>query len=295
MGGKEFPQRWAREGIPAPAAAAGDRVAELDRWRAQHRFYHSQIAQYLQFAIAGGESVLLLGCEDGALLSALGAARGLGVDRCPQLIGAARRRHPGFEFVAAADYAVDTDDRFDCVVLNDITGAADDLFTLLGRVRRMCRDDGRVVIVQHNYLWRPALRLAAAMGLKRPDATPNLLSAGDLRVLLGGAGFDVTDVRAKLFCPLGMLGLGRAINWVAGLIPLINRLACVEIVVARPVFALCDDARRRKTATVVLTVRDERENIEPMVRALPAVGAETEIVFVEGHSTDGTREEIERV
>ncbi|NOT00838.1 MAG: glycosyltransferase family 2 protein, partial [Phycisphaerales bacterium] len=78
-------------------------------------------------------------------------------------------------------------------------------------------------------------------------------------------------------------------------IPFINRWACVEIVVARPLVAWCDDATRRKTATVVLTVRDERENIEPMVRALPAVGAETEIVFVEGHSTDGTREEIERV
>ena len=106
-------------------------------------------------------------------------------------------------------------------------------------------------------------------------------------------GFETIDVRPKLFSPVKLFGLGPLINWIAGLIPLVNRLACMEIIVARSAPGTVDPAS--KTATVVLTVRDERDNIEPMVRAIPKVGAATEILFVEGHSTDGTREEIRRV
>jgi glycosyltransferase involved in cell wall biosynthesis len=47
--------------------------------------------------------------------------------------------------------------------------------------------------------------------------------------------------------------------------------------------------------TVCITVRDERENVEPIVRDLPILTTEQEILFVEGHSRDGTAMEIDRV
>lgn len=49
------------------------------------------------------------------------------------------------------------------------------------------------------------------------------------------------------------------------------------------------------SVTICCTVRDERENIETFVRIVPKLSASQEILFVEGHSTDGTREEILRV
>jgi len=47
--------------------------------------------------------------------------------------------------------------------------------------------------------------------------------------------------------------------------------------------------------SVVITCRDEKENIEPLVERIPQMGKHTEIIFVEGHSKDGTKEEIKRV
>ena len=47
--------------------------------------------------------------------------------------------------------------------------------------------------------------------------------------------------------------------------------------------------------TICITVRNERDNIEPIVRDLPILCDGQEILFVEGHSTDGTAEEIGRV
>ncbi|MBM3395148.1 MAG: glycosyltransferase family 2 protein, partial [Betaproteobacteria bacterium] len=50
-----------------------------------------------------------------------------------------------------------------------------------------------------------------------------------------------------------------------------------------------------RSVTVVIPCRNEQGNIEAAIRRLPAFGSSQEVLFVEGNSTDGTREEIERV
>ena len=52
---------------------------------------------------------------------------------------------------------------------------------------------------------------------------------------------------------------------------------------------------RALTVTVVIPTRNERGNIEDAIRRLPKLGKHTEVIFVDGNSTDGTPEEIERV
>jgi glycosyltransferase involved in cell wall biosynthesis len=49
------------------------------------------------------------------------------------------------------------------------------------------------------------------------------------------------------------------------------------------------------SVTVVIPCRNERGNIEAAVGRLPKLCDDTEILFVEGHSRDGTLEEIHRV
>lgn len=266
---------------------------DLERWRAKNRFYQQRKTAYLKFIIPEGESVLLIGCEDGDLLTALEPSRGVGVDSCAEMISRARDRNPQHRYATAVDHEFELDETFDYVVLDDVLGDVRDLFTFLGRIARLCTPSSRIVIVQHNYLWRPVLRLAAWLGAKRPETRQNWLSVGDLRVILEGVGLETIDVRSKLFCPKRLCGLGIVMNYVAGLLPFVHRLASTEILVARRSFQELDPSK--KSASIVLTVRDEVGNIEPMIRAIPDVGRETEIVLVEGHSTDGTREEILRV
>lgn len=294
------PNADSRTGVPV----GGDRLDQcavlrqrsaksLDRWRTKNRYYHDQLIRYLRFLVPDGETVLLVGCEDGDLLSAMKPARGVGVDCSSEMIAFARTRHSRHDYHLATDYMADLEESFDYVVLNDIAGEVHDLFALLQRVANWCAPTSRLIIVQHNYLWRPILKLAAAFGLKRPETAQSWLSVGDLRVFLDGAGFETIDVRSKLFCPKRLLGVGPVVNALAGLLPFVNRMASTEILVARPVPYRRDPSA--SSASIVLTTRDERDNIEPMVRAIPQVGSATEIIFVEGHSRDGTREEIERV
>jgi glycosyltransferase involved in cell wall biosynthesis len=68
-------------------------------------------------------------------------------------------------------------------------------------------------------------------------------------------------------------------------------LSFVTVAVLRPVIA----AVERPSLTVVIPARNERGNIEGALRRLPDFGAPTEVIFVEGNSSDGTWEEIQRV
>lgn len=280
--------------VTTRAGATESPAARKLAWfRTRYRFYHERKREYVRFIIPPGESVLVLGCEDGELLAALQPSRGVGIDASSAYRDLARERFPEHEYLESLAAISSTRQTFEYVVIDDIAGESDDLFSLLQGIARLCTPTSRLVIVQHNYLWGPVFRLAEWLGIKRRERDQFWLSIGDLRVFLDGAGFETINVTPKMFCPVRLLGLGPAINWVAGLVPFVHRLASMEILIARRV--LHDRHPERKTASIILTVRDELGNIEPMVRQIPDVGAGTEIIFVEGHSTDGTRAEVERV
>jgi len=117
----------------------------------------------------------------------------------------------------------------------------------------------------------------------------------DLNACLTGLGFRKIRTFRQTICPVKFLLVGPLLNFLADLIPLFDLLKLDQFILARPGLELTQGAQAGKSLSIVLTVRDEKGNVEPIVRSLPQVCADQEIVFVEGHSTDGTAEEIERV
>jgi glycosyltransferase involved in cell wall biosynthesis len=53
--------------------------------------------------------------------------------------------------------------------------------------------------------------------------------------------------------------------------------------------------KRDYATTILVPCRNEKGNIETVVKRIPPFGGRQEIIFVEGGSSDGTREEVERV
>src|SRR3989344_4195276 len=49
------------------------------------------------------------------------------------------------------------------------------------------------------------------------------------------------------------------------------------------------------SVSIIIPARNEKGNIEPIIQRLPELQGEKEVIFVEGHSRDGTLEEIKRV
>jgi cellulose synthase/poly-beta-1,6-N-acetylglucosamine synthase-like glycosyltransferase len=102
-------------------------------------------------------------------------------------------------------------------------------------------------------------------------------------------GWEVIRQQGRLLMTFPFLGLEKLVN--RFIAPLVSPLALTVFQVARP--------ERRvhgpKTVSVVIAGRNEAGNIEDAVRRVPALGAHTEIIFIEGNSTDNTWLEIERV
>ncbi|MFM7347152.1 MAG: glycosyltransferase [Tagaea sp.] len=266
------------------------------RWRGKHPFYHAEDARALKFVIPPGASVLAVGCGDGVTLASLAPARGLGLDPSAPAIEAARAAHPNLEF-RVADFERDDalagiGETFDFILLPDTIGWIDDIEIVLGRLHALCHPDTRIVISYHSPLWEPILRLAQKSGLKAPMPPTNWLGMRDLAALLDLAGFEVIRREWRTLLPFRLLGLGALVNRVLAPFPGIRGLCLRHYLVARS-RQVARPAPR--SASVVIPARNEKGNIEDAVRRLPQFCERVEIVFVEGHSKDGTLEEIRRV
>jgi hypothetical protein len=166
-----------------------------------------------------------------------------------------------------------------------------DIQALLERGRPHMRRGDRVVTVLYNSYFAWLYRLADRLGLRNgPDCT-TFVTRTDLARLATLSGFEVVRLRPAIYVPWHFFGIGTAINAVMPAIPGVRWLSLVAVAILRPVKELDGPP----SVTVVIPARNERGNIEEALRRLPDLGPATEVIFVEGHSTDGTWEEIQRV
>lgn len=276
----------------ASDAAAPDRR----KWRERNAFFHEEDLRYLRFLIPPGSRVLEIGCSTGDLLAALDPSRGVGLDISPRMIEEAKAGHPNLEFVVgdAEDEAVIEGIRgpFDAILVVDSIGQMDDCQAFLASLHRLCHRDTRVIIGYFSHLWWPMLKLAEATGQRAPVPEVNVLSVADVKGLADLSDFELVKSETRLLSPARLLGLGRLINRFVAPLPIIRNLALRHYTVCR---SSLHANPGYTSATVVVPARNEKGNIEAAVLRTPRFCNDLEIIFVEGHSKDGTWEEIERV
>jgi len=261
------------------------------RLREGERYYHRLLKHYYAFLVPQGQRVLEVGCGLGDLLAAVNPARGVGVDFSPATLDLARKRHPQLEFAVADALEFATDEQFDYLLLSDLVNDLPDVQALLTRVHQVSHSGTRLVVNFFNNLWRPILAAAEAVGAKAPTLPQNWLSSNDMKNLLHLAEWEVIKEETRMLWPLWTPLVGSLANrWLA---PWLRPLCLTVFLVARPRPRQPRDRQYR--CTVVIPARNEAGNIEAAVQRTPEMGLGTELIFIEGGSTDNTWEEIQRV
>jgi hypothetical protein len=161
---------------------------------------------------------------------------------------------------------------------------------LLGARKRLSRTS-RVIAIAYNPYLGALYRLANKLGLRQGETPSTFITRIDLEDIARLAGYAVVRERPAVYCPWRLLGLGSLVNRLMPAVPFFRRFALVSVIVLRPTIP----SATRPTLTVVIPARNERGNIEAALRRLPDLGCKLEVIFVEGHSNDGTWEEIQRV
>ncbi|MGZ4808993.1 MAG: glycosyltransferase family 2 protein [Thermoanaerobaculia bacterium] len=175
------------------------------------------------------------------------------------------------------------------LLLNGSLNVRGDIQQLLQRLHESLSRTSRIVVVLYNPYYGPLYRTAHRLGLKGGEDPTTFLTYGDLRDIARLAGFEIVRVRPCVYSPFRLLGLGSIANRILGFLPIIRGLALVSVAVLRPIVP----DREEASVSVVVPARNERDNIRPLLDRLPPLPAGSEVIFVEGHSTDGTWDAIQ--
>jgi hypothetical protein len=263
-------------------------------YRRRHRYYHDDVLRYLRFVIPKGSRVLDIGCADGVLLMDLEPSHGLGIDFSRAMVEAARsnaaaRGAANVSFREADVESIRFDQTFDFVVLSDVLGNLVDIQAALDNIRSACTAQTRVIINYHSILWEPLLKLGEAAGYKMPQPHHNWLSPDDLRTFLTLCDYEMVKFERRLLLPVRIPVLSFLANRLIAPLPLLNHLCLSSFAILR---AKERPPARHYSTSIVIPCRNEKGNIRPALDRIPRFGRTQEIIFVDGHSTDGTLEEI---
>jgi SAM-dependent methyltransferase len=263
--------------------------------RARHRYYYDDLYGMIRDQVEPGATVLDLGCGDGSLLASLQPSRGVGVDFSLPTLLDARKRHPDLDFVCGDVERLPISATFDYVIVSNVLGYLIDVQALFLPLIRLTHPSSRVIVAHYNFAWEPVLWLAERFGLKTREPLQNWLSRDSLVNLVEMADLELVRSGYRTPLPVGPAWLTRPVNNLLSAIPLVNHLGLISFVTARPKKVDVPPRMADPTCTVVVPARNERGNIRDAVERLPRLGSHTELIFAEGHSTDGTYEEIEAV
>ncbi|MFS8822560.1 SAM-dependent methyltransferase [Thermostichus sp. MS-CIW-21] len=274
----------------------------LHYWRQKNRYYHEDLERLHRFFVPPGLRILEIGSGTGSLLNALQPSFGVGIDWDAEIVAQAQRQFPHLHFRVQDAHTLDKQDPilaepFDVILLVNTLGYLADVQQVLERLRRFCTPRTRLILSYHNPLWEPLLSLATVLKQRMPLPAANWLSAGDVANLLHLAGYEVIQQGKRLLLPRRIPLLSTLINRFIAPLPGINALCLTEYTIARPQPDPAWDPplEEQPSCTVVIPARNEAGNIRRCVQQLPEMGSRTEIIFVEGHSSDDTWAEIQRV
>lgn len=268
--------------------------AEREKWIGKNAYYHQSLVKHLKFIIPEGSTVLEIGCGTGYLLEQLRPARGVGIDISGEMIRFARIHRPGNVYFEMNAEQINLDETFDYVVISDTIGSFRDVQMVFEEIHKVFTAQTRLVITSTNFLWRPLLNLAENLHLKMPQKRQNWLDISDIISLLHIADFDLIDHYRKMIFPGYIPLVSDFLNRYVGNLPLINGLGLVTCLVARSKRIVREPASEM-SVSVIIPARNEKGNIEALIQRTPHMGKHTELVFVEGNSTDQTWEEIQRL
>lgn len=269
-----------------------DKVASnIKKWHKAGKYYHQRLIEIYNNMVYPGSKILEIGCGNGDLLNSIDSDKKIGIDFSPAMVNLAQIKHPKLTIINAhADNFLLNED-FDYIILSDLLNDVWDVQAIFNNIKKYTKPNTRIIINTYNRVWEVPLGLIRKLGLSKPNLEQNWLTVPDISNLLELSGFEVVRTTQEILFPANIPILSKFLNrFVVRLWPF-NHFALTNIIIARlkpNIFEI----KSQSKVSVIVPARNEEGNIEEIISRTPDMGTSTEIVFVEGHSTDNTLEAI---
>ena len=287
---------YTAKNVAKAASYRDNRIAHWNRYRRlrSSNYYHRRLAEIYRFLIPPGQRILELGCAEGDLIASLEPSTGIGVDFSPEMIARARTRHPEIELILQDVQELELRGTFDYIIVSDLVNELWDVGAAFERMATVCGPQTRIVINTYSRLWEIPLAVARRIGLANPSIALNWLTPEDLENMLYLSGFELIRRWQEILFPLRVPVVDTVCNKYLARIAPFRLAALTHFLIARPAWQREPARDRKPLVSVVIPARNEAGNVENIFRRVPEMGAGTELIFVEGHSTDDTYATIER-
>ena len=255
--------------------------------------YRRRLIEVYRYLVPPGQRVLELGCSQGDLLAAVRPSVGVGVDFSGEMITRARQRYPNLYFIQADAHELVLDQIFDVIILSDLINDLWNVQSVFEHFRGQCHPGTRILLNFYSRLWEFPLRIAERMRLARPTLQQNWLDQNDVTNLLYLSGYEMMRYWNEVLWPAPTpIVDGFCNKFLVKLFPF-RAFGLTNFMVARP-RPSGEVGGPAPRISVVVPARNEAGNIEQLIDRVPEMGGGTEIIFVEGHSTDDTYAAIEQ-
>jgi SAM-dependent methyltransferase len=267
-----------------------------DKWLRRGRTFHTEDLKFLREIIPEKSNILELGCGNGQLLASLKPNYGLGVDFSKKLVKEAKKKYHKLNFIEAdiekLSKTIGSATKFDFVIICDTIGYLEDITDTLDSLHCFFNEDTRLIVSYYSPLWSPFLNLATLLKLKMVNINSTLLGTSDIYNFLDNSHYQTVRIERKILIPFSLFGIERLINRFIAPLPLFSNICLRHYNISRSLKVINN---KKKSASVIIPCKNERGNIASAIRRLPKFTDNIEVIFVEGNSSDGTWEEINKV
>ena len=281
--------------IKSEAIKAIDKIApKRELYIKRNRHYYDNLVSFFRFNIPENSSVIEIGCGTGFLLNAVKPSHGVGIDISPAMIEIARNKYRHLTFYQQDAENLELTEKFDYIIISDTLGYLEDIQKVINKLKLVSSPDTRILINYHSFFWEPLLSFAQKLNLKMPHKRLNWLNRSDVVNLLILEGYDVIKTGKRYLMPLYIPLISWFFNKYLAYLPLLNSMCLTGYIIARLPEQLPSD-NKQYSVSVIIPARNESGNIEDAVKRVPEMGKHTEIIFVEGGSSDDTLDIIKKI
>ena len=249
-------------------------------------YYRKYLISIYKHAIPKNSRVLEIGCGNGDLLAALEPSYGVGIDFSAEAIKKAESSHTSLEFrLAEAENLNLGDQTFDYIVLSELVNDLWDVQHVLEQLALYCNEKTRIIVNFYSHLWNIPMEIAKKIGIATPSLSQNWLTNHDLNNLLGISNFQPIRKWEEIVVPIYIPVISNVLNRYIAKITPFRHLCLANFIVAK---TTQQPKIHNPKVSVVIAARNESGHIEELIERIPKMGSGTEIIFVEGNSTDDT-------
>ena len=269
----------------------------IDRWKeyySKNIYYHNQVKKIVQSLIPNEGSVLEISCRGGEIISSLPNKVKVGCEFSEKIVSYCAKKHKKIKFCLFSDLKK-INIKFDYIVLTHSLTEVTDIQELVSHLRKNISPETRIIVIHFNYLWKPILDIAEKLKLKiECSFEENWLSPADVENIFYLEDFERITSGSQFLIPIDIDPISSIVNRYVSNLPLVSNLGILNYSVYRNK----PQQLKENSASIIIPARNESGNMVRVLDRIPLLGKSTEVIFVEGNSTDDTytaiRNEIRR-